>query len=223
MCASTSASGAAPKSIQNMFFQPQQCKTPKKPPCIYFDHTTSPVHNPHYRSTSNAYLLEPQAPLGVIDWQEQHDAIAFRNWYLNEPHDNALHPFAPIDYEPSSLDHTTAHDGDDTIFDDLLPYSPDPATDSVPAGSKTKSSPKNISIEPGSSSVSRSRVEKRKANTLAARRYRQNRLDKVAELESALKATQLERAALQVQVAKLQGENLVLKDLVRGPTEGEKG
>ena len=97
-----------------------------------------------------------------------------------------------------------------------MAYSPNPTPDSVSAGSRPKSNPEDVSSKPGSSSASSSRVEKRKANTLAARRYRQNRLDKIAGLESALRATQLERDALKVQVAKLQGETQVLKDLVAG-------
>jgi hypothetical protein len=110
----------------------------------------------------------------------------------------------------------TAFNVDDTISDNLVAHRPNPTPDSVSAGSTSKSSPEDISPKPGSSSTSSSRVEKRKANTLAARRYRQNRLDKVAELESALKVTELERDALKMQVAKLEGETQVLKDLVRG-------
>lgn len=105
--------------------------------------------------------------------------------------------------------------GDDPVFDYPIAYSPNPAPESVSACSSSKASPEDVSSKPGSSSASSSRVEKRKANTLAARRYRQNRLNKLAELESELKATQLERDALKVQVAKLQGETQVLKDLVR--------
>jgi Basic region leucine zipper len=155
----------------------------------------------------------------VIDWQEQHHAIAFQCWYScdpYDPYDSVLLPFAPTGYEPASLDNVTAFDVDDTILENLVAHRPNPTPDSVSAGSTSKSSLKDICSKPGSSSASSSRVEKRKANTLAARRYRQNRLDKVAELESALKATQLERDALKVQVAKLQGETRVLKDLVRG-------
>ena len=152
----------------------------------------------------------------MIDWQEQQDASAIQSCYSYDPYDNALLPFAPIDYEPSSLDNTAAFAGHHNIFDNLMAYSPNPALDPAFAGCNSKSSPEDISSKPGSSSASSSRVEKRRANTLAARRYRQNRLDKVAELESALKATQLERDALKVQVAKLQGENQVLRDLVGG-------
>ena len=152
----------------------------------------------------------------MIDWQEQHDAIAFQNWDFYDLYDNALLPSAPVDHEPSSLDNVAPFNGDDTIFDNPVAYNPNPTPDSISAGSRPKSNPEDVSPTPGSGSASRSRVEKRKANTLAARRYRQNRLDKVATLELALKTTELERDALKVQVAKLQGETQVLKDLVAG-------
>lgn len=57
------------------------------------------------------------------------------------------------------------------------------------------------------------RVQKRRANTLAARRSRQARVQKVVDLEAALKATQQERDALKLEVARLQGEAKALKEL----------
>ena len=59
------------------------------------------------------------------------------------------------------------------------------------------------------------RIEKRKQNTLAARRYRQKRVDQMASLESALKETQDERDALKVRVARLEGEVETLRQLLR--------
>jgi len=112
----------------------------------------------------------------------------------------------------------TASHCNETPTDDLSTNSPDLTADSFSSGSGHKARRENVSSKPDSSSASDSRVEKRKANTMAARRYRQKRLDRISELESALKATQLERDALKVQVAKLQGETHVLKDLVHGST-----
>ncbi|MCJ1438464.1 hypothetical protein MMC27_007854 [Xylographa pallens] len=114
----------------------------------------------------------------------------------------------------------TACDGDYNIFEHPQAYNTNPIIDIMSAASRSKKSMKDVSSKPGSSSASRSRVEKRKANTLAARRYRQNRLDMITELESVLKATQQERDALKVQLAALQGENQVLKDLVGRPPWG---
>lgn len=151
----------------------------------------------------------------MIDWQEQYDGIAFPIWDSHNPCDNAILPIVPIASEPSSLNNAPASDTDDTIFDNLVAYSPNPAPDCVSPRSTTKPSPKDTSPNPGSNSTSKSRAEKRKANTLAARRYRQKRLDRVSELEAALKDTQLERDALKMQLAKLEGETRVLRDLVR--------
>jgi hypothetical protein len=60
-----------------------------------------------------------------------------------------------------------------------------------------------------------SRIEKRKLNTLAARRYRQKRVDQMNGLEAALKETQLERDALKVRVARLEGEAEILRQLLQ--------
>jgi len=61
---------------------------------------------------------------------------------------------------------------------------------------------------------SSSRIEKRKLNTLAARRYRQKRVDQINDLEATLKETQLERDALKVRVARLEGEAETLRQLL---------
>lgn len=63
--------------------------------------------------------------------------------------------------------------------------------------------------------VENSRIQKRTLNTLAARRYRQKRLDQMSELEAALKETRVERDALKVRVARLEGEVDVLRGLLQ--------
>jgi hypothetical protein len=59
------------------------------------------------------------------------------------------------------------------------------------------------------------RVEKRKANTLAARRYRQKRVDQMSSLESELKDVKSERDDLKVRCARLEGEVETLRALLR--------
>jgi len=59
-----------------------------------------------------------------------------------------------------------------------------------------------------------SKVQKRTLNTLAARRYRQKRLDQMSELEAALKESNAERDVLKVRVARLEGEVDVLRGLL---------
>jgi hypothetical protein len=63
--------------------------------------------------------------------------------------------------------------------------------------------------------VGPSRVEKRKANTMAARRYRQKRVDQMSTLETQLKDTQSERDNLKVRCARLEGEVETLRALLR--------
>ncbi|KAJ8103422.1 hypothetical protein POJ06DRAFT_234442 [Lipomyces tetrasporus] len=58
------------------------------------------------------------------------------------------------------------------------------------------------------------RVVKRQLNTLAARRYRQRRLDQVKDLEAELRNVQRERDELRMRVSKLEGETEVLKSLL---------
>ncbi|KAI8931156.1 hypothetical protein NX059_011509 [Plenodomus lindquistii] len=60
-----------------------------------------------------------------------------------------------------------------------------------------------------------SKVEKRKANTLAARRYRQKRVDAMSSLEAELKDVKTERDDYKVRCAKLEGEVEALRALLR--------
>ncbi|KAH8746144.1 hypothetical protein BGZ57DRAFT_936032 [Hyaloscypha finlandica] len=59
-----------------------------------------------------------------------------------------------------------------------------------------------------------SRIQKRKVNTLAARRYRQKRVDQMSDLEAKLKEIRAERDALKMKAARLEGEVEVLGVLV---------
>ncbi|KAH8660653.1 hypothetical protein BGZ60DRAFT_381937, partial [Tricladium varicosporioides] len=60
------------------------------------------------------------------------------------------------------------------------------------------------------------RIEKRTRNTLAARRYRQRRVDEVSGLESQLKETRSERDDLKIRCARLEGEVETLRKLLEG-------
>jgi len=95
----------------------------------------------------------------------------------------------------------------------FLPPSPEERNST----SSEKSSPSSkLSIPKSSSQLTEStRIEKRRQNTLAARRYRQKRVDQMTSLESTLKETQDERDALKVRVARLEGEVETLRQLLR--------
>ncbi|KAF3385125.1 hypothetical protein F1880_002868 [Penicillium rolfsii] len=62
--------------------------------------------------------------------------------------------------------------------------------------------------------VDSSRVEKRRLNTLAARRCRQRRVDRMKSLEDELEAMRRERDELRLKVSKLEGETEALKGLL---------
>ncbi|KAJ5298501.1 uncharacterized protein N7443_006621 [Penicillium atrosanguineum] len=62
--------------------------------------------------------------------------------------------------------------------------------------------------------VDSSRVEKRRLNTLAARRCRQRRVDKVKSLEDELEVMRKERDELRLRCSKLEGETEALKGLL---------
>ena len=184
-------------------------------PGIHFDLATNSVEDSYYDITSNSHL-RTQAPLEVIAREDYQDAIAFQKCCSYSPQHDPFVPSASVDYEQLSLDNAAALAEHHTIFDNPKVSSSDPSPHPPPASSIFSPGARGMSSETGSSSKLNSRNEKRKANTLAARRYRQNRLDKAAELESVLKATQLERDELKMRVAKLEGETQVLKDIVAG-------
>ena len=83
-------------------------------------------------------------------------------------------------------------------------------TPSPPTSSNTSSRP-----PPKSTHQSKDKVTKRTLNTLAARRYRQKRVDQMSDLETVLKETQSERDELKVRVARLEGELEAIKGLLK--------
>jgi len=106
-------------------------------------------------------------------------------------HDTALNPTseAPIQepYTPISVE--------------TMPTN-NPGAPQTPPSSKTQSPMDDF------------RVKKRTLNTLAARRYRQKRVDQVASLENALRESEKEKDALKTRVARLEGEVEILRALV---------
>lgn len=95
-----------------------------------------------------------------------------------------------------------------------------PTHSNASASPDSRDSPSDKSSTKGSSTNTRSgndpgRIEKRKQNTLAARRYRQKRVDQMNSLESTLKEVKSERDSLRVRCARLEGEVEVLRQLLR--------
>jgi hypothetical protein len=94
-------------------------------------------------------------------------------------------------------------------------------SDSLPTSPHQKSSSPELhsagraSTKAAPSAADSSRIEKRRANTLAARRYRQKRVDQVVGLEAELKEVKAERDDMKVRCAKLEGEVEALRALLR--------
>ncbi|TKA80650.1 hypothetical protein B0A55_01877 [Friedmanniomyces simplex] len=96
-----------------------------------------------------------------------------------------------------------------------VPATDEPATTASGPPSAPKSTPRSSkrSLSP---SDPENRHHKRQRNTEAARRYRQRKVDRVAELEEALAVVMREREELRLKLAKAEGEVGVLRGLVGG-------
>ncbi|KAL8786740.1 MAG: hypothetical protein Q9195_008074 [Heterodermia aff. obscurata] len=171
------------------------------------------LRGPYCDFTPNANFPKTETPVGRTAMQQYQDAIAYKSHLSYDLYENAT---VPVDHEPSSLylDNTSLFTEHHTMFDDPVICSSNASPHPLTASNNSKPGLESVLSKPESNSAVSARIEKRKANTHAARRYRQNRLDKLAKLESALKATQLERDALKVQVAKLEGETQVLREII---------
>lgn len=114
-------------------------------------------------------------------------------------------------YRLSSFPDRNTHDTDNLYSDFSYPSTKDRASSS-PEQSSTSKATSTKSSPPG---LEPSRVEKRKANTLAARRYRQKRVDQMSSLETELKDVKTERDDFRVRCAKLEGEVETLRALLQ--------
>jgi len=100
--------------------------------------------------------------------------------------------------------------------------SPHVSKTTSPSSSSTSSSGPRSSTKEKDLHPPETAIKKRTLNTLAARRYRQRRLDQVSELEEQLKETKEERDGLKNRVARLEGELDVLRRLVGAGGGGGK-
>lgn len=96
-------------------------------------------------------------------------------------------------------------------------YSLSPAASSTtpPSSTTSANSPKDISTPNSNHShANPDKVKKRTLNTIAARRYRQKKVDQVVGLEAALQESEKEKDELRLRVARLEAEVDVLRGLV---------
>lgn len=130
---------------------------------------------------------------------------------LYDAPDNSSHPTATFEHSETASLGVSAQASSPQQLTTLSPSS-DSITFTPPLS--TESSVGAASQESTHANLGTSRVRKRQLNTLAARRYRQKRVDQVSELEAALKESEREKDALKVRVARLEGEVEILRDLV---------
>ncbi|RDW77623.1 hypothetical protein BP6252_05676 [Coleophoma cylindrospora] len=121
---------------------------------------------------------------------------------------------------------TYAHNSPNSFSDQFVQQPPPPPPppqeqqkQQSPRSSKPPLPPKSRSPSDSASTTktpppNSTRIEKRTKNTLAARRYRQKRVDQMCDLEQALKTTEDERDELKVRVARLEGEVETLRQLL---------
>lgn len=91
---------------------------------------------------------------------------------------------------------------------------PSPTSQIPGSASGSLPSPTTSQGDDGFGRVDSSRVEKRRLNTLAARRCRQRRADRMKTLEDELEKIRKERDELRLQVSKMEGETEALKGLL---------
>ncbi|KAJ5210811.1 hypothetical protein N7472_000950 [Penicillium cf. griseofulvum] len=103
---------------------------------------------------------------------------------------------------------------DELMFDISSGFAPrenlNVSSSTVPTASLSASSSPSESSKDSSDRASKTRL-----NTLAARRYRQRRVNRTHELEAELEAIKQERDELKLRVSKLEGEANALKVLLR--------
>ncbi|KAL4804405.1 hypothetical protein BDV18DRAFT_162167 [Aspergillus unguis] len=119
-----------------------------------------------------------------------------------DPHKNTF-TILPSTSEPTSQNTATTTKP--------VPISIKPAT--MSSRSLPTPSPAPTSRDP-SPKETPSRITKRELNTMAARRYRQRRLDRMMQLEEELEAVKRERDELKMRVSKLEGETDALRRMV---------
>ncbi|KAL6703849.1 hypothetical protein ACN47E_008983 [Coniothyrium glycines] len=217
----TAAMPFAPSQRVFIFWQPQQCRSGSQPPCPSL---LDPTSIPSTSSSSPALINNLGAdavladtsnwnpfPLPVCDSQYLDDAthlLSGDSSLFSVPNDS-------INLVAMSSGMSTAasipmikdlsNSGSSSAASKDFP-SPSPEQSSPNLKSSTKNSP--LAPDP-------SRIEKRKANTLAARRYRQKRVDQMSGLETELKEVKTERDDLKVRCARLEGEVETLRALLR--------
>ncbi|OQE27726.1 hypothetical protein PENSTE_c004G09136 [Penicillium steckii] len=184
---------------------------------------------PFWQPSQSQSLLKPP---GSDLWIQSNLSFADTDWNFVSAHDSV--PYPDIDVAINDLDYSitsTFTSISDSATNDPQSFAPSPRVPGSVNSQDGQSHPSPVSQIPGSASgslpspttsqgddtlgrVDSSRVEKRRLNTLAARRCRQRRADRMKTLEDELDKIGKERDELRLQVSKMEGETEALKGLL---------
>ncbi|PKX96444.1 bZIP transcription factor JlbA/IDI-4 [Aspergillus novofumigatus IBT 16806] len=149
--------------------------------------------------------------------------------YASLPTGTSSSPYAPDSYDLTAISTPAVDVNDSAPFLDIDSSGTDSDTNInrgqvqplTPPLLMPASRPPPVSITAASTSKNHppkettNKVSKRQLNTLAARRYRQRRVDRMNELEAELEKVKRERDELKMRVSKLEGETEALRGLLR--------
>ncbi|KAJ5980751.1 hypothetical protein N7481_008049 [Penicillium waksmanii] len=184
--------------------QPHFYSLSSAPPSIP---TTAPFSQPF----DTTFAQEPDL------WTQSHLSFANTDWNIVSA-DHSV-PYPDIDVAVNNLGYgmtPTFTSISDSASNEPQSFAPSPLVPSPPnsLGSASTSSPPTSQGDEVLGRVGSSRVEKRRLNTLAARRCRQRRVDRMQTLEDELESVKRERDELRLRVSKMEGETEALKGLL---------
>ncbi len=180
-----------------------------------------------FGTANTSFLRAPQTPFtNLVNEAELFNHLTYQEWlplqpYLTSPEDagGSAGNFDSIDPDNVSLfqravDGTQHLDSLSDLSDAQVITSSLQQVGTALYQPPQPHPPSSQASSSNTSPASNSRIEKRKLNTLSARRYRQRRLDRMSELEAELRETRRERDQLKLRVAKLEGETEVLREML---------
>ncbi|KAG4436546.1 hypothetical protein IFR05_007984 [Cadophora sp. M221] len=175
---------------------------------------TTAFHHNNSHHHHHAQTLSSASSTGNLSPEMYSLSSAYPDMTGSNLSDNSSDNFNPSDLFGEHHSHSQSHSQHQNQ-QQRAPSNPSPiSSNSTPKSNKSTSKTHNSPIEtPGPNPTSK--IQKRTLNTLAARRYRQKRVDQVSSLETSLKETQDERDELKLKVARLEAEVEVLRGLVK--------
>ena len=148
-----------------------------------------------------------------------HQHQAFDGPYLHtttsgsQPGASLIFDNASFGRDPSAV--ITTEPSDDSSLSPPLPLS---NSDALPSPSQTPATEHGRSAPPAHaqrSADSSITALKRQRNTLAARKYRQKRLDRIKELEDALEVSNRERDDLRLRLVRQEAETQAMREMLK--------